>query len=150
MNKQREDHDIEQIWFPGVHADVGGGYPLAESELWKPSFAWIISEAKKSGLHAKDEAIKKLTDDVPSTLPPWPKQIHESLTAKWWLAEIIPKPHVRGFLGLRSNLFRNRSIAKGARIHRTAFRNDYSPKNLPHDFLHDTHLSIDDGDVQLE
>jgi uncharacterized protein (DUF2235 family) len=150
MNKQHEDHDIEQIWFPGVHADVGGGYLLAESDLWKPSFGWIATEAKKSGLDIEEDLVKKFLGDVPVELPPWPEQIHESLTKKWWIAEIIPKHHVRGFMRLRSNLFRSRSISKGAAIHQTAFRKDYRPRNLPHDFLHSTKVPPGEDTVELK
>ena len=27
--------DLRQVWFPGVHCDVGGGYPEADSGLSK-------------------------------------------------------------------------------------------------------------------
>ncbi len=35
--------DIRQVWFPGVHADVGGGYP--ESELAMLALHWMMREA---------------------------------------------------------------------------------------------------------
>jgi hypothetical protein len=28
-----EPQDCQQVWFAGVHADIGGGYPEAESGL---------------------------------------------------------------------------------------------------------------------
>ena len=40
---------IEQVWFPGVHSDVGGGYP--RDELALVSLDWMISRV---GLSAKD------------------------------------------------------------------------------------------------
>lgn len=45
---------IEQVWFPGVHSDVGGGYP--ESELALLSLDWMMSRveagsADAPGLH---------------------------------------------------------------------------------------------------
>jgi uncharacterized protein (DUF2235 family) len=42
--------DIKQVWFAGVHADVGGGYPEAESGLSKFPLDWMIEEAKAHGL----------------------------------------------------------------------------------------------------
>ena len=53
-SKQCDRDRIEQVWFPGVHADVGGGYPRHELSL--VSLDWMISkvEAKfrnSSGLH---------------------------------------------------------------------------------------------------
>src|SRR2546426_2879296 len=37
--------DVKQVWFPGVHCDVGGGYPEAESGLSKIALEWMIKEA---------------------------------------------------------------------------------------------------------
>jgi uncharacterized protein (DUF2235 family) len=34
---------IKQVWFPGVHSDVGGGYP--ECELSDLSLEWMVGEA---------------------------------------------------------------------------------------------------------
>ena len=42
--------DIKQVWFAGVHADIGGGYPEEESGLSKFPLNWIIDEAVKFGL----------------------------------------------------------------------------------------------------
>lgn len=38
---------IEQVWFPGVHSDVGGGYP--RSELALVSLDWMISKVEARG-----------------------------------------------------------------------------------------------------
>lgn len=35
--------DVEQIWFPGVHSNVGGGYP--KQGLAYASLAWIMNES---------------------------------------------------------------------------------------------------------
>ena len=42
--------NCKQVWFAGVHADVGGGYPEKEATLAKVSLAWMIREAEASGL----------------------------------------------------------------------------------------------------
>jgi uncharacterized protein (DUF2235 family) len=34
--------DIKQVWFSGVHADIGGGYPETESALSKFPLEWMI------------------------------------------------------------------------------------------------------------
>jgi hypothetical protein len=39
---------LEQVWFPGVHSNVGGGYP--DDDLSYGPLKWIISEAKRKGL----------------------------------------------------------------------------------------------------
>jgi uncharacterized protein (DUF2235 family) len=42
--------DIKQVWFAGVHSDVGGGYAEAESGLAKISLEWMLCEAGTAGL----------------------------------------------------------------------------------------------------
>lgn len=39
---------IEQVWFPGVHSDVGGGYPRRDLAL--VSLDWMISKVEATGL----------------------------------------------------------------------------------------------------
>jgi hypothetical protein len=39
---------VEQVWFSGVHSDVGGGYPdSAPSDV---ALTWMIEKAKGAGL----------------------------------------------------------------------------------------------------
>lgn len=40
--------DVKQIWFAGVHADVGGGYD--ETGLSDIALEWMLNEAKQCGL----------------------------------------------------------------------------------------------------
>ena len=42
--------DLKQVWFPGVHCDVGGGYPEPESGLSKIALRWMLKEAITAGL----------------------------------------------------------------------------------------------------
>jgi uncharacterized protein (DUF2235 family) len=42
------DGVVQQVWFPGVHSDVGGGY--AQSELSDITLSWMMHKAKESGL----------------------------------------------------------------------------------------------------
>ena len=42
--------DLKQVWFAGVHCDVGGGYPEAESGLSKIALKWMLTEAIAAGL----------------------------------------------------------------------------------------------------
>src|SRR4029077_13420912 len=42
---------ITQVWFAGVHSNVGGGYP--DDSLAHVSLTWILSEARQRGLPLK-------------------------------------------------------------------------------------------------
>lgn len=39
---------LEQVWFPGVHSDIGGGYP--EKGLCFISLLWLLEKAEATGL----------------------------------------------------------------------------------------------------
>ncbi len=41
--------NVEQVWFPGAHADVGGGY--TEAKLAEAPLVWMRNEAEVCGLH---------------------------------------------------------------------------------------------------
>jgi len=45
--------DAKEIWFPGVHSDVGGGY--VESGLSNIALKWMIDESKEFGLKFREE-----------------------------------------------------------------------------------------------
>jgi uncharacterized protein (DUF2235 family) len=50
------DEQLSQVWFAGVHSNVGGGYP--DDSLAYIPFVWIITEAQRCGLKFKSDAVK--------------------------------------------------------------------------------------------
>ena len=44
-----KDQVLEQVWFPGVHSDVGGGY--AETGLSDIALGWMLEKAKSCNLN---------------------------------------------------------------------------------------------------
>ncbi|KAK9851281.1 hypothetical protein MYU51_011041 [Penicillium brevicompactum] len=55
--------DIEEMWFPGGHADIGGGWRLEDGEAWPLSHAplvWMIGEARNAGLRLDPWKMKHL------------------------------------------------------------------------------------------
>jgi uncharacterized protein (DUF2235 family) len=64
---------VEQVWFPGVHSDVGGGY--GEADLSDITLKWMMEGAEKAGL-VFDPAVTGL---YPITPKPEGK-IHDSMT----------------------------------------------------------------------
>jgi uncharacterized protein (DUF2235 family) len=82
---------LKQVWFPGVHSDVGGGY--ADCQLAKIALDWMVREAELLGLRI--DALKKQTIlegdpklHGPPANPCGP--IHESLVKGWNLVELLP------------------------------------------------------------
>ena len=52
---------ITQVWFAGVHCNVGGGYP--EDRLSLVPLEWIMGEAKASGMPLDDAHIQSVAAD---------------------------------------------------------------------------------------
>lgn len=113
--------DFEELWFPGVHGDIGGGYPENESGLWRIPFEWILGEGKKNGLFVSPQRLEAvLHRSTPSTTP-WNDPKHESLRGLWWLAEYFPKMQSAAGSSRcpRIGLGRHRFIRSGALLHRS-------------------------------
>jgi uncharacterized protein (DUF2235 family) len=149
-NKNWKPQDIRQVWFAGVHADIGGGYPEAESGLSKFPLLWMINQAKAAGLKMSTAMINHLVLGHPRKdsnrlyVPPDPGDpLHRSLTGLWWALEVIPKlkrflewPKRRSLFGLYLPLGEPRLIPEGAAIHGSVFDRmkevpDYRPVNVP-------------------
>jgi uncharacterized protein (DUF2235 family) len=52
LEKRRFRGRLQQVWFTGMHSDVGGGYP--DESLSYVSLLWMIEEAEKAGLRTLD------------------------------------------------------------------------------------------------
>jgi hypothetical protein len=77
---------FEQVWFPGVHADVGGGYQENESRLSDVTLTWMISAAAiiPNGLKY-DPAVLTL---FPNSSGPQ----HDECKAGRWQRSVRPLP----------------------------------------------------------
>jgi uncharacterized protein (DUF2235 family) len=117
--------DLVQVWFPGVHCDIGGGYPLAESGLSDIALEWMVREAKAHGLLVDSEKELKVIGPPDSwlSLKRYDAPPHESLEKAWKIAEYVPKSHYNYSTGTTqryANHGRRRSIDPGSLIHRSA------------------------------
>ena len=120
--------DLIQVWFPGCHGDVGGGYPEKEqSAQSKYPLAWILREAQAAGMLVDQTR----ADDILGLSPGSSFQsassqfpLHETLTGWWRLAEFVPKPYYdydSGRKYWRANLFRRRPMPDNAYVHESAY-----------------------------
>lgn len=134
--------DVLELWFPGVHCDVGGGYPTSEGSLWRVPFDWMLREATNAGLLIDQNRLGRVLQGTDSTRP-WANEKHESLTPAWWLAELFPKLSYSRTLRHKIpyiNLGRHRFIEDGALIHRSVLERlrdaelRYEPSNLDEEF----------------
>ena len=63
---------VEQVWFAGVHSDVGGGYPDCSPS--DAALLWMMEKARECGLAFRPDAAKGLNPRCDAAL-------HDSLTA---------------------------------------------------------------------
>jgi len=142
--------DIKQVWFAGVHADIGGGYSETESGPAKYPLGWLIEEAVEHGLQINRSMYNHLVlgqERQGSTrtyvTPSFTAKLHNSMTIGWKRLEIIPKrvkwrdwPRRPSLLGLYLPLCEPRRIDDGSRVHYSVFERfdadpSYRPVNLP-------------------
>lgn len=140
--------DVKEVWFAGMHGDIGGGYPEAESGQVKIPLDWMIRETANIGLLYKPSTV----DDVVRGLPANSRYarldpvaaLHDSMTALWKLFEYLPRriPETSfrkqgGGSGVYLPRQDYRLIPRGAMLHDTVRTRmnagSYHPPNLPPD-----------------
>jgi uncharacterized protein (DUF2235 family) len=145
-----EPQDIKQVWFAGVHADIGGGYPEKESALSKYPLIWMIAEAMECGLTVNPQTVNQLAWGVPRkgspfsyVVPDIRGELHDSMTAAWRVLEYLPKkdrykewPDRESHFGFYIPDAEPRLIPEGAFIHESVVKRmkamrEYRPVNLP-------------------
>jgi uncharacterized protein (DUF2235 family) len=84
---------LKQVWFAGVHTDVGGGYQ--EGDLAGFSFQWMLREAREKGIHIYEkskewEKFSKQNFDIEGQMhneqARFPGSIFKSEVRKWNVA----------------------------------------------------------------
>ena len=147
--KSAKPQDVKQVWFAGVHSDVGGGYEEEHSGLAKLALEWMISESPQE-LEFVTQSVNQVVRGVERkgsahtyAAPHFSACKHESLTKAWWLLEWLPKRLIRREWPARQSMLgwylpraEPRKIEDGSLIHQSVFdriSNDvtYQPVNLP-------------------
>jgi hypothetical protein len=74
--------DAKQVWFPGVHSDVGGGY--RETGLSDGALAWMVEEARRQGLAFNDRIVEQIK-------PSYQDVLHDSCQGAFLLLPTQPR-----------------------------------------------------------
>lgn len=137
--KEEPGQSIVQVWFPGVHSDIGGGYAYTECGLAQITLKWMIGEAVPAGLIVDTQKDTELFQ--PPNLQPDPNgKLHNSLKGFWLLLEILPKFYFDFKLKkyrIKLPLGASRFIPEDSLIHQSAIDrmnnplSTYKPKNFP-------------------
>jgi uncharacterized protein (DUF2235 family) len=82
--KPKPNQDVEQMWFCGVHSDVGGGYP--ETGLSDLALDWMMGKAADAGIVFDADAVQA----HPAVGNPLGK-LHDSMTSLYRLTKGIDR-----------------------------------------------------------
>lgn len=91
--------DLKEVWFAGVHSDVGGSYAEYTSSLSKITLAWMFREAQGAGLGLDAAKIAEALGENSRFMQPRVAAAqHDSLfkaglTPLWIALEFFPKWH---------------------------------------------------------
>lgn len=146
--------NIKQVWFAGVHADIGGGYPEEESGLAKFPLDWMVREAAAHGLEISKAMYNHIILGRPRVgaktmfvRPDAKANAHDSMSWGWRPLEWIPKsskwrewPRTQ-FCGLYLPQAEPRLISNGEQkplLHQSVVDRirgtQYRPENVPQDY----------------
>jgi uncharacterized protein (DUF2235 family) len=139
--KALRDQDMRQVWFSGVHSDVGGSYLEGEAGLSKIALEWMLVEAQQNGLLIDADQAKVVlgcTKPVPEHfMPDYVRPDndalrHVSLRGPWWILEYLPRRdpnRLDGGLCLPRGKW-HRRIPSGSLIHESVITGKYG-RSLP-------------------
>ena len=82
----QDGQNLIQVWFPGVHSNVGGGY--ADTGLSDRAFLWMMARARAHGLKPDERYIEVRVD------PNWFGELRDSFTTKYKIFS-ANRPHTR-------------------------------------------------------
>lgn len=141
-----DEERLRQVWFTGMHSDVGGGYP--DESLSYVSLLWMMEEARKSDLRTVDDITERYRALVNSFGP-----IHDSRSGVGayyryqprkiaaWLEPVrestlsLRDPEIRDEERKKRKGLIRRPVIHESAIARIASGTDgYSPIVLPDDF----------------
>lgn len=119
-----DSQNVKEVWFAGVHSDVGGGYSESESGLAKLVLRWMFMEAGQSafGLSIKKSRYERYVLGARKggyVAPDATDDAYRSLKISWWLVKFLPSSVWlidQSKQGLRFSP-RRRSVPDGAMVH---------------------------------
>ncbi len=143
--KAAPGQNYKQVWFAGVHADIGGGYREEQSGLSKVTLEWMIAEAVAAGLLVREVAVEDvLGRRAGGGYAPVDAcgMMHDSMCGAWNILEYLPRRHWNASLSpprYEWVLYRKRPrfIPEGSTLHQAVLdrmndcRVGYHPPNLP-------------------
>ena len=137
QNRFKPHRRVREVWFAGVHSDVGGGYTAGTDGLARIPLEWMLVEARRAGLRLDDDRVLQAVEArAPLAAPLY--TVHESLKHVWHAAEVFPKLSYSSRWKRqipKLNLWSRRSLPDDVVVHESAAvraeQHDYQLVGLP-------------------
>ncbi|MFM9909147.1 MAG: DUF2235 domain-containing protein [Chitinophagaceae bacterium] len=131
VRREKVKQEIEQVWFPGTHSNVGGGY--ADAGLSDISLDWMIQKAQATNLAFKESYLRE-------NIKPNPRaELRNSISGVFSLLSKRIREINKPIIGISEeddtgvvteyNVIRNERIHYSC-IEREKLATKYTPKNL--------------------
>lgn len=143
--KPQQHLSFKQVWFAGVHSDVGGGYEEAQGGLSFITLQWMLREARLFDLYLEPSSPPGEAIAQERFVPDPSGILHDSLTGYWKFAEWLPRRvwngSVKRMKWIRPHPRKPRYIEDDSFLHRSVVDRlsdaslGYSPPNLPKHYL---------------
>lgn len=142
-----DDERLSQLWFPGVHSNIGGGYP--DDSLAFVALDWMVSQSEKnSGLMYLADARRRIEDQARINGPIYDSRSGVSNVYRYAPRNIErlcqeKKPGLANWLKgkfKRPSAHENEVTIVKPKIHHSVFDHltrggdAYAPMNLPEDY----------------
>jgi uncharacterized protein (DUF2235 family) len=120
--RQRLGGVCEQVWFPGVHANIGGGF--VDCGLSNIALKWMIDKASETGLEFDEEYVREQVCDSQG-------ELRASVSIFYRIFGIV----VRAIDDIKGDRDKSKRLIRNERVHYTCIERmhlvkKYKPKNL--------------------
>lgn len=147
FKKVKRKQNFKQVWFAGVHGDVGGGYPEPDSGQIKIPLEWMIRETEPTGLLYRTRTVNDIVRGEHNNKYVSLNaraDLHNSMSLGWKPLEFLPRRVPENSWRKRGDrrsiyvpLQDRRFIPENAMLHSSVrIRKEgggYNPPNLPKD-----------------
>ena len=122
-NPEAKNQVMSQVWFAGVHTNIGGGN--ADARQSDRALLWIMSKAARAGLEFDPAVIGTFSNDLDGTVPQ--SRVHKLFAAVPFGLLTYVRPIDAG--RARGDLFFAEAVDPGV-MHRKDWESVYKPANL--------------------
>jgi uncharacterized protein (DUF2235 family) len=122
VDARGENQRIEQVWFAGVHSNVGGGYP--DARLSELTLEWMLERAQQCGLALE-------TPFEPTLAPNCCGELYQSMTWYYKTLGQVERAVCTEYHDEKGEpLLTFESVHSSAFERRDTFKPPYAPRNL--------------------